>query len=266
MIPYFGFANIVSLNNTQALPVIRPYSVFYLTLSTETQIVDLKRKQESEYVYLILGGTFIALLVSCNLIFQKFITWNPFGWYEFQFSAGLLPYPLTFLVTDIISEIYGERKANNVVKAGLVAAFIVMGIVMIAQMAPATDFSPVDDHIFSKVFGLTLPAVIASMAAYLVAQFIDIRLFHFWKKVTKGKHLWLRNNFSTIFAQLFDTAVVLMFLCFFGTIQWDMFWLLFSSSFLFKVIFALADTPFFYLFVGILKRRYGLKENEELLD
>jgi queuosine precursor transporter len=235
-------------------------------LKTELKFVDLKRKQESEYVYLILGGTFIALLVSCNLIFQKFITWNPFGWYEFQFSAGLLPYPLTFLVTDIISEIYGERKANNVVKAGLIAAFVVMGIVMIAQVAPATGFSPVDDHIFSKVFGLTMPAVCASMAAYLVAQFIDIRLFHYWKKYTNGKHLWLRNNASTITAQLFDTSVVLGFLCFFGTIPWELFGTLFASSFLFKVIFALADTPFFYLFVGILKRRYGLKDNEELLD
>lgn len=228
--------------------------------------MDLKRKQESEYVYLILGGTFIALLVSCNLIFQKFITWNPFGLYEFQFSAGLLPYPLTFLVTDIISEIYGERKANNVVKAGLIAALVVMAIVMIAQAAPAADFSPVNDPTFSKVFGLTLPAVCASMAAYLVAQFIDIRLFHFWKRLTKGKHLWIRNNFSTIFSQLFDTSIVLLLLCALGTLQWSAFWVLFASSFLFKVIFAFLDTPLFYLFVGIFKKRYGLKENEEILD
>lgn len=228
--------------------------------------MNAKLKQESEYVYLILGGTFIALLVSCNLIFQKFITWNPFGLYEFNFSAGLLPYPLTFLVTDIISEIYGERKANNVVKAGLIAAFIVMGIVMIAQIAPAASFSPVDSVTFSKVFGLTLPAVCASMAAYLIAQFIDIRVFHFWKRVTKGKHLWIRNNFSTITSQLFDTTVVLLLLCAFGTIAWEDFAMIFTGSFLFKVIFALADTPFFYFFVGILKRRYGLKENDELLD
>lgn len=228
--------------------------------------MDIKRKQESEYVYLILGGTFIALLVSCNLIFQKFITWNPFGLYEFQFSAGLLPYPLTFLVTDIISEIYGERKANNVVKAGLIAALVVMAIVMIAQAAPAADFSPVNDPTFSKVFGLTLPAVCASMAAYLVAQFIDIRIFHFWKRLTKGKHLWIRNNFSTIFSQLFDTAIVLLLLCALGTLQWQAFWMLFASSFLFKVIFALLDTPLFYVLVGVLKKRYHLKENEEILD
>ena len=228
--------------------------------------MDAKLKQESEYVYLILGGTFIALLVSCNLIFQKFITWNPFGLYEFKFSAGLLPYPLTFLVTDIISEIYGERKANNVVKAGLIAAFVVMGIVMLAQAATAADFSPVNDHIFSKVFGLTLPAVCASMAAYLVAQFIDIRTFHFWKKYTNGKHLWLRNNASTITAQLFDTAVVLGFLCLLGTIPWELFWTLFGSSFLFKVIFALCDTPFFYFFAWWLKKRSGLGDNDELVD
>lgn len=226
--------------------------------------MDPKLKQESEYIYLILGGTFIALLVSCNLIFQKFIVWEPFGLFRFEISAGLLPYPLTFLVTDIISEIYGERRANNVVKAGLIAALVIMGIVMIAEAAPATSFSPVDDKLFSRVFGLTGPAVIASLSAYLVAQFIDIRLFHFWKKLTKGKLLWVRNNFSTIFSQLFDTAVVLVLLCSFGTIDWSLFWALFGSSFLFKFIFALADTPLFYLFIGLLKRRYKLGDTDEL--
>lgn len=224
------------------------------------------RKSESEFVYLVLGGVFIALLISCNLIFQKFIVWNPFGLYEFHISAGLLPYPITFLVTDIISEIYGEKRANNVVKAGLIAALLVMGLVMIAEIAPATDFSPVNNQQFSKVFGLTAPAVIASMVAYLVAQFIDIKLFHFWKRLTKGKHLWLRNNFSTIFSQLFDTAVVIGLLCFFGSLEWSGFWTLFASSFLFKIIFALIDTPFFYLFVSVLKKRYNLQDNDDLAD
>lgn len=228
--------------------------------------VKIKHKQEAEFIYLILGGTFIALLVSCNLIFQKFISWNPFGIFEFKISAGLLAYPITFLVTDIISEIYGERRANNVVKAGLIAALVIMGIVMLAELAPAIENSPVGDETFTTVFGLTAPAVAASLAAYLIAQLIDIRLFHFWKKLTKGKHLWIRNNFSTIFSQLFDTSIVLILLCSFGSIPWELFWILFGSSFLFKIIFAAVDTPFFYLFVIFMKRRYGLNENQEILD
>lgn len=223
-----------------------------------------KLKHESELLYLILGGTFIALLVACNLIFQKFIYWNPFGLFEFTISAGLLAYPITFLVTDLISEIYGERKANNVVKAGLLASIVIMGVVMLAQYAPAVSSSPVDDKLFSKVFGLTAPAVLASLAAYLVAQLIDIRLFHFWKKKTKGKHLWIRNNFSTVFSQLFDTVVVLILLCSFGSLPWELFWSFFGSSFLFKVLFAMIDTPFFYLFVRLFKKRYKLGDLDEL--
>lgn len=223
-----------------------------------------KLRQEAEYVYLLLAGVFIALLVTCNLIFQKFISVWVFDWYEFKISAGLIAYPITFLVTDLISEIYGERKANNVVKAGLLASLVIMLIVIIAEFAPAIENSPVGNETFTHVFGLTLPAVSASLGAYLIAQFIDIRLFHFWKKLTKGKHLWLRNNMSTIFSQLFDTAIVLLMLCSFGSLPWNIFASLFLSSFLFKLIFALLDTPFFYLFVKILKKRYGLGDMEEI--
>lgn len=220
-------------------------------------------KRESEFLYLILGGTFIALLVTCNLIFQKFIFWD-FGFYTFEFSAGLLPYPLTFLVTDVVSEIYGARKANNIVKAGLLASIVVMLIILVAESSAATSFSPVDNITFSNVFGLTIPAVSASMAAYLMAQFIDIKVYHFFKKLTKSKYLWLRNNFSTITSQLVDTSLVLILLCFFGSISWDKFFPLFVSSFLLKLIFAIADTPIFYLIVLTLKKRYHLKPDEEL--
>jgi len=75
--------------------------------------------------------------------------------------------------------------------------------------ATAADWSPVDAATFNKVFGLSAPAFLASMIAYLTAQFIDVRIFHFWKKLTKGKHLWLRNNASTMFSQLVDTSMVL---------------------------------------------------------
>src|SRR3989344_7199062 len=160
------------------------------------------KKSSAEFVYLILAAIFIASLVSCNLIFQKFIYWNPFDLFRFELSVGILPYPITFLVTDIISEIYGKRRANQVVKAGLVATVFVMFVVYLAGIAPSTQWSPVNNATFNNVFGFTGVAVGASMAAYLLAQFVDIRLFHFWKNLTKGKHLWLRNNFSTILSQL----------------------------------------------------------------
>ncbi len=219
-------------------------------------------------LYLILSGIFIASLVSCNLIFQKFFEieiWLPFvGSYTFAQSVGLLPYPITFLVTDIISEIYGKDKANQVVTSGLVASIFMLIVVTCADIIPMASWSPVDSDTFHKVFGLSAAAVFASMMAYLFAQYVDIRIFHFWKKLTKGKHLWLRNNASTVFSQLIDTSSVLFLLCFFGVIGWERFGILLLNGFLFKVFFAAFDTPFVYLIVYYLRKKFNLKENEDL--
>jgi uncharacterized integral membrane protein (TIGR00697 family) len=204
-------------------------------------------------LYIILGGIFIASLVTGNLIFQKFFTWTPFGLYTFELSVGILPYPVTFLVTDIISELYGKKKADQIVISGLIASVFVMIVVTIANAIPQTDWSPVSSETFSQVFGLFGPAVFASMVAYLTAQFIDIRVFHFWKRLTKGKHLWLRNNGSTIVSQLVDTASVLLLLCLAGVIEWSRFSGLLLNGFIFKMLVALTDTPLFYLSVWYLK-------------
>tara|TARA_B100000700_G_scaffold246543_1_gene275541 strand:- start:617 stop:1303 length:687 start_codon:yes stop_codon:yes gene_type:complete len=213
--------------------------------------------------YLILAGIFIASLVSCNLIFQKFFTWAPFGIYTFEISVGILPYPITFLATDLISELYGKKKADQVVIAGLVSSVFVMGVVLIADAVNSTDWSPVKDETFRTVFGLYGPAVFASMIAYLTAQFIDIRVFHFWKNLTKGKHLWLRNNGSTIVSQLVDTATVLLLLCFAGAIEWSRFWILLENGFLFKVIVAIIDTPIIYAVIYVLKGKIDIAPYQE---
>jgi uncharacterized integral membrane protein (TIGR00697 family) len=221
-------------------------------------------KSQAQTLYLILSGLFIASLVCCNLIFQKFFTWTPFGIYTFEISAGIIPYPITFLVTDIISEIYGRKKANSVVLSGLFASIFVLGIVMVANNVTATEWSPVKDTTFSNVFGLTGIAVGASMLAYLLAQFVDIRIFHFWKNLTKGKHLWLRNNASTFSSQLVDTATVLLLLCVAGAIAWDKFWILLLNGFLFKLIMALIDTPILYIVIGLIRKKLNLKVGEEV--
>ena len=136
--------------------------------------------------FLLLSGLFIASLVTCNLVFRKFFTWD-MGAITFEQSVGLLPYPITFLVTDMISEIYGKRKANFVVMSGLAASIMTLGVVTVGGWAEATAWSPVSNSEFDHVFGQTALAVGASMAAYLLAQFIDVRIFHFWKSLTHGK-------------------------------------------------------------------------------
>ncbi|MBT3423129.1 MAG: queuosine precursor transporter [Bacteroidetes bacterium] len=224
------------------------------------------KKQQAESLYLILGALFIAALVSGNLIFQKFFHWTPFGKYTFELSVGILPYPITFLVTDIISEVYGRRRANKVVLAGLFASVFMLLIIVIANKVPATIWSPVSDIEFNKVFGLTFVAVGSSMAAYLLAQFIDVQLFHFWKKLTKGKHLWLRNNASTISSQFIDTFTVIFLLCSFGAIEWTMFSKLLIYGFVFKVFIAFLDTPIAYLVIYSIRKYFGLKKIGEELD
>lgn len=217
-----------------------------------------------ERIYLSLAALFIASLVVSNLIFQKFFSWDFFGVYTFEISVGILPYPITFLITDIICEVYGKRKANQVVVAGIFASFFSLLIVFLADAVPATSWSPIDDRLFNRVFGATAIAVFASMTAYLLAQFIDIQIFHFWKRLTKGKHLWLRNNFSTFLSQFVDTFSVLFLLCSFNKIDWNLFGTLLLSGFMFKVIIAALDTPLLYAFVYLFRRRFNLKWGEEL--
>ncbi|MDC7994606.1 queuosine precursor transporter [Altibacter sp. HG106] len=223
-----------------------------------------KDQQLARRIYLILGALFIASLVVSNLIFQKFFSWDFFGIYTFEISVGILPYPITFLITDIISEVYGKKKANLVVTSGIFASFFSLLIVYVAAAVPATEWSPINDSLFETVFGATAIAVFASMMAYLLAQYIDIQIFHFWKRLTKGKHLWLRNNFSTFLSQFVDTFTVLFLLCSFGKIEWSLFGALLVSGFLFKVLVAALDTPLLYASVYALRKRFGLEWGEEL--
>jgi len=227
-----------------------------------------KRKLASK-IYLYLAALFITSLVVSNLIFQKFFYWYPFngkifGNRLFELSVGILPYPITFLITDLISEIYGKIAANRVVTAGIFASFFSMGILLIADYVPAMESSPVDNDTFTQVFSLSPLAVLASMIAYLLAQFVDIRIYHFWKKLTNGKMLWLRNNFSTFASQFLDTFSVVFLLSVFGVLPWDLFFDLVLSGFIFKVIIALLDTPLLYLLVWMFKNKFDLKWGEEI--
>ncbi len=229
-----------------------------------------KDKKLAYQIYLYLGALFITSLVVSNLIFQKFFYWNPFGKIElfgaplFEISVGVLPYPVTFLITDLISEIFGKKKANQIVTAGIFASFFSMGFIYISDAVPAIPSSPIDDALFRRVFALSPIAVLASMIAYLSAQYVDIAIYHFWKKLTKGKYLWLRNNFSTFLSQFIDTFTVVGLLCIFGVLPWSLFYGLVISGFIFKIFIAFLDTPFLYFFVYLIRRRFKLAIGEEI--
>ncbi len=231
--------------------------------------MTLKDKLAAQRIYILLGALFITSLVVSNLIFQKFFYWYPldieiFGTKLFEISVGILPYPITFLVTDLISEIYGKKRANDVVVTGIFASLFSLLIIYTASNVPATSWSHVKDEMFNTVFGNSTIAVFASMLTYLFAQFVDIQIYHFWKRITKGKHLWLRNNFSTWFSQFIDTFTIVFLLCSFGIIEWANFKGLLISGVLFKILIAACDTPLLYLGVYLFRKRFNLKVNEEI--
>ena len=231
--------------------------------------MNAEKKILARKLYLILASLFITSLVVSNLIFQKFFYWHPldieiFGEKLFYLSVGILPYTITFLITYLISEIYGKKKANQVVTVVIFAAIFSTLIIYVADSVPAMENSPVDDLLFRKVFGSTIIAVLSSMLSYLFAQYIDIHIYHFWKNLTKGRMLWLRNNFSTFFSQFVDTFTILFLLCITNVLSWDQFAGLLISGFLFKVLVALVDTPFLYLGVYLFRRKFSLKVNEEI--
>ena len=231
--------------------------------------MDNKKEKLAKKIYLYLAGLFITSLVVSNLIFQKFFYWYPIDIEIldnklFELSVGILPYPITFLITDLISEIYGKKKAKDVVITGIFASFFSIILLLISEAVPAVENSPISDEEFKKVFSVSSIAVFASMLAYLIAQLVDIRIYHFWKKLTKGKLLWLRNNFSTFSSQFIDSSLVIGLLCFFDILSWDLFWGLVLSAFIFKVLVALFDTPFLYFFVWLFRKKFNLKINEEI--
>jgi uncharacterized integral membrane protein (TIGR00697 family) len=208
-------------------------------------------------ILLALAGVYIALFVVSNLIFKKFV-YIPLGFTDFELSAGLIAFPATFLVTDIISEIYGKKISNLTVIVAFLASFVTIAIISLVDYLQATSWSVVSDQDFAKVFGSFDISILCSLAASMVSQFLDIYIFHYVRDLTKAKHLWLRNNISTIISQFFDTLVILSLLGMVGIIHWQDFGNIFKSSYSYKLFFTLLDTPFAYLFIHLIRKQLRL--------
>ncbi len=175
-----------------------------------------------EWVFLLLAGIFIGTLGVLNMLgISRFV--NIFTWGDFAVTVavGVLPYPVTFLCTDLICELYGKERANQVVWVGLILNLWVAAIVWLGGILPGFEtLDPVTQDlipdaagrlpVFFEIRNMTFGVITASMIAYLSAQFIDVQLFHFWKNLTKGRYLWLRNNGSTLVSQLVDTTAVVL--------------------------------------------------------
>jgi uncharacterized integral membrane protein (TIGR00697 family) len=230
---------------------------------------------QRDLLFLFLSGIFLTALVLGNVIgTTKFVTVASFdlpSWmlwipeflrkgvrYEMNVPVGVLAYPFTFLATDLISELFGRKKAQAVVWTGLAMNGFMLLLMVTGAWLPDAGGVSGGTSLFDGVFRFMIANTTASMIAYFVAQTIDVRLFHFWKKLTHGRHLWLRNNGSTMVSQLVDSTTILTILFITGSLGADVttlshLALLILNSYVFKFCFALLDTPFFYLGVHYLK-------------
>ena len=232
-------------------------------------------------VFLVMAGLFLGTLAMLNilgitrfLVFASYdfhrdpsFLWGVPGSYTFAVAVGVLPYPMTFLCTDLISEFYGRKRANFVVWVGLMLNAWVIFILWVGGVLPGfeqLDAAGVPMNpdgsvpLYFQLRKLAFGAVTASMLAYMVAQFIDVQLFHFWKRLTKGKALWLRNNGSTLVSQAVDTVAVILityavggFDLILGDDPYVVRFLvtLIVTGYVFKFAVALFDTPIIYLAV-----------------
>ena len=153
--------------------------------------MDSNLQARRDGVFLVLSGLFLGTLGMLNILgLTRFLQLGSIGSWPIVVAVGALPYPITFLCTDLISELWGEQKANQVVWVGLLLNGWVLLILWLGGVLPSMSGS--DDSTFRTIQQLSFGSVGASMVAYLTAQFVDVRLFHFWKQLTKGKALWLR--------------------------------------------------------------------------
>jgi len=217
-----------------------------------------------EKLYAVLASTFVVLLVLTNIVGAKLFI-SPLDGTS-ALTTGIITYPLTFLVTDVVSEVYGKKRADFMVGLGFFMSVMMLGILFLARVAPPSPHwvaasnpyygSPEGyQHAYESVFAVNGLLLFGSMLAYGVAQFTDNYLFHLLKRLTKGKHLWLRNNGSTLISQLLDTFIVNSILFFVG-FGWEfslgiaVMWTIYFH----KLLIALLDTPVVYLMVGLVRR------------
>ncbi|MEX0887540.1 MAG: queuosine precursor transporter [Phycisphaeraceae bacterium] len=262
------------------------------------QLTPHQLHERRERVFLVLAGVFLGTLAMLNILgISRFIVFGSLAevdgsWaflsgqavspWIFAVAVGVLPYPVTFLCTDLISELYGRRRANFVVLVGLGLNVWVMFVLWIAGLLPgfeatdpATGALTTDEAgrlpAFFEIRQLAFAAVTASMIAYLIAQLVDVQLFHFWKRLTQGRHLWLRNNGSTLASQFVDTLAVVLISWQLGAFNvqlqegsaFHFLLTLIVTGYALKFLIALADTGPIYLGVHYLSRFLAIDPRAE---
>jgi len=199
-------------------------------------------------ILVVLATLFTACLLVANIIAVKLISIG--GWVV---PAGIIAYPLTFLFTDVIAELYGRRIASKVIWAGFGANLLMVILIFGGKLLPPATIWE-SQPAYESILGMVPRIVLASMIAYLISQHHDVFAFHFWRQKTKGRFLWLRNNASTMVSQALDTGLFIP-IAFWGTVSTEVLTNMLLTQYIIKLLIAAGDTPFCYLLVALLKNK-----------
>lgn len=200
-------------------------------------------------VYQAICATFCVIVVISNIISAKMVK---LPYVEFGVPAGLVTYPLTFLLSDLVTEIFGPRKAKQMVYTALFMNLLGFAIVQLALILPSTNQE--DQNTFQLVLGLSGLRIFSSVTAYLIGQIVDIQLYALIKKWTDSRFLWLRNNGATCLSQIVDTIIVDVLFLYLGLgMSWKEVFPIMVASYIYKAFFSIASTPIFYMCVSLIR-------------
>lgn len=203
-------------------------------------------------IYQVICASFCVIVVISNILSAKMIT-LPF--FALSIPAGLITYPLTFLLSDLVTEIFGAKRAKLMVYIALAMSLLSFGMIQIALLLPESGFD--EQKTFQAVLGLSGLRIFSSLISYLTSQLVDIQLYAAIKKWTGPKFLWLRNNGSTCVSQIVDTVMIDLIFLWWGlgmTMTEVAPIMLFSYAY--KAFFSVACTPVFYFLVFLIRGRW----------
>lgn len=227
----------------------------------------------AQKLFVVCAAVFLTALVVAEATASKFFTAFelPFAitilGQEFNsviMTAGVIAFPVTFIVTDLMNEYFGKKGIRFVTWIGMMMIIFEFTLLQIAMAVPTASISPVPDDAFNIVFGASGRVILGSLIAYVIGQFADITLFHWLRSLTKGKHLWLRATGSTFGSQFLDTFIVLV-VAFAGQLSFQVIIAITLFNYGYKFIIAILITPVIYAAHWVMDQYLGAEVAQEML-
>ena len=222
------------------------------------------KNDRKQWLFVFLVGLFITNAVTAELISNKLISiplsfsLNGLNFGPFTTIVGILPWPIVFIITDLMNEFFGEKAVRRIswITAILIAyCFIIVGLSMQIPAVEIQGSNLSDNASYNKVFGQAQMVIVGSIAAFLVSQLLDAFIFQYIKRKTGDKFIWMRSTGSTLFSQLIDSYIVL-YIGFVlpGSLTFSEYMKIAPTNYVLKIVIALALTPLIYLGHYLVKK------------